>query len=122
GIHVILSSHLLRDVEEVCNAVVVLQGGKIVRHERLSTLSRSSADACSVRIGGDPAAFRAACEQRGLAVIGEKEREFELRLSREGETAPVFAAAVASGAIVRMLRPVRVSLEDALIDVLGSSH
>src|SRR5262245_57078082 len=119
GIHVVLSSHLLRDVEEVCNAVVVVQGGRIVRHERLSALSRSSADACAVRIGGDPAAFRAACGERGLAVISEKEREFELRLVREGETAPVFAAAVASGAIVRMLRPVRVSLEEALIDVLG---
>jgi hypothetical protein len=33
----------------------------------------------------------------------------------------VFAAAQESGAIVRMLRPKRISLEDALIDVLGRS-
>jgi len=119
GIHVLLSSHLLRDVEEVCNAVVVMQGGKVVRHETLSTLAHGSPDACSVRIGGDPAAFRAACESRGLAVISEKERDFELRLVREGDTATVFAAALSAGVVVRMLRPSRVSLEDALIDVLG---
>jgi ABC-2 type transport system ATP-binding protein len=119
GIHVVLSSHLLRDVEEVCNAVVVLQGGKVVRHETLSALSRSSPEACTVRIGGDPDAFRAACEARGLVVTSEKDRDFELRLAREGETSAVFAAAVASGAVVRLLRPARVSLEDALIDVLG---
>ncbi len=119
GIHVLLSSHLLRDVEEVCNAVVVMQGGKVVRHETLSKLAHGSPDACSVRIGGDPAAFRAACESRGLAVITEKDRDFELRLAREGETATVFAAALSAGVVVRMLRPSRVSLEDALIDVLG---
>jgi ABC-2 type transport system ATP-binding protein len=119
GIHVVLSSHLLRDVEEVCNAVVVLQGGKVVRHETISVLAHSTPDACSVRIGGDPAAFRAACEERGLVVTAEKDRDFELRLAREGDTATVFAAAIASRSIVRMLRPSRVSLEDALIDVLG---
>jgi ABC-2 type transport system ATP-binding protein len=119
GIHVILSSHLLRDVEEVCDAVVVLQGGRLVRHESLSVLSRGRPDAALVRITGDQDAFRAACEERGLSVMAETERELELHLAEAGQTAPVFAAAVASGAIVRMLRPMRVSLEEALIDVLG---
>ncbi|HTE05384.1 MAG TPA: ABC transporter ATP-binding protein [Planctomycetota bacterium] len=119
GIHVVLSSHLLRDVEEVCNSVVVLQGGKIVRHETLSALAHSSPDAYSVRIGGDPAAFRVACEAAGLPVLAEKERDFELRVPPAGGTAAVFGAALAAGTVVRMLRPSRVSLEDALIDVLG---
>jgi ABC-2 type transport system ATP-binding protein len=118
GIHVVLSSHLLRDVEEVCGSVVVLQGGRLVRHETISALSRGATDACSVRIAGEPEAFRSACEERGLSITSGKLRDFEIRLAKEGETAPVFAAARASGAIVRMLRPVRVSLEDALIDVL----
>jgi len=119
GIHVVLSSHLLRDVEEVCNAVVVLQGGRVVRHEQLDVLSRSEPNACSVRIGGQPDAFRSACEQRGLSITSEKDREFELKLAKEGETNTVFAAAEAAGVVVRMLHPVRISLEDALIDVLG---
>ena len=121
GIHVVLSSHLLRDVEEVCHSVVVLQGGKLVRHEQLSTLARGAPDACAVRIAGDPEAFRAACQARGLSVLDGKERELEIKLAQQGATAPIFAAAKESGAIVRMLRPVRITLEDALIDVLGRS-
>jgi ABC-2 type transport system ATP-binding protein len=121
GIHVVLSSHLLRDVEEVCHSVVVLQGGKLVRHEQLSTLARGAPDACAGRIAGDPEAFRAACQARGLSVLDGKERELEIKLAQEGATAPIFAAAKESGAIVRMLRPVRITLEDALIDVLGRS-
>ncbi len=119
GIHVVLSTHLLRDVEEVCDAVVVLQGGRMVRHERLDSLARNTPDACMVRIVGDGARFRSACEQRGLTVSAEDERDFELHLTSGGDTGPVFAAAQASEVIVRELRPVRVSLEDAIIDVLG---
>ena len=93
--------------------------GHLVRHETISTLARGATDACSVRIVGDAQAFRRACEQRGLQITAEKQRDIEIRLAQEGQTAPIFAAAQASGAIVRLLRPVRVSLEDALIDVLG---
>jgi ABC-2 type transport system ATP-binding protein len=122
GIHVLLSSHLLRDVEDVCDRVVVVQGGKIVRAEEIKTLAHSTADAASVRVAGDAAAFRAACEQRGLKVLEEKDREMQVKLASDGDTRPLFAAAVASGVILRSVRPVRITLEEALMDVLGTAR
>jgi ABC-2 type transport system ATP-binding protein len=119
GIHVLLSSHLLRDVEDVCDRVIVVQGGKIVRSEEIKTLAHSQADAASVRVAGDVAAFRAACEQRGLKVIEEKDRDLQVTLAGDGDTRPLFAAAVAAGVVLRSVRPVRITLEDALMDVLG---
>jgi ABC-2 type transport system ATP-binding protein len=119
GIHVILSTHLLHDVEEVCSAVVVLQGGRLVRHEKLDALARSSTDACFVRLAGEPSAFVAALAGKGLEVSEQKDRDLHVRLSGADETGPVFAAAVESGAIIRELRPVRVSLEEAIIEDLG---
>jgi ABC-2 type transport system ATP-binding protein len=119
GIHVLLSSHLLRDVEDVCDRVIVVQGGKIVRAEEIRTLAHSQADAASVRVAGDVGAFRAACEQRGLKVLEEKDRELQVQLAGDGDTRPLFAAAVASGVVLRSVRPVRITLEDALMDVLG---
>ena len=122
GIHVLLSSHLLRDVEDVCNRVVVVQGGRVVRHEEIRTLARNQADAAAVRIAGDPAAFRAACEARGLVVLEEKDRDLDVKLLGDGETRPLFEAAVAAGVILRSVRPVRITLEDALMDVLGAAR
>jgi ABC-2 type transport system ATP-binding protein len=122
GIHVLLSSHLLRDVEDVCDRVVVVQGGKVVRAEEIRKLAHSTADAASVRVAGDVAAFRAACEQRGLTVLEEKDREMQVKLAGDGDTRPLFAAAVASGVILRSVRPVRITLEDALMDVLGAAR
>ena len=122
GIHVLLSSHLLRDVEEVCDRVVVVQGGKVVRHEEIRALAQSHGDAALVRIAGEPAAFRAACEARGLSVLEEKDRDLRVKLTGDGETRPLFEAAVASGVVLRSVRPVRVTLEEALMDVLGAQH
>jgi len=119
GIHVLLSSHLLRDVEEVCDRVVVVQGGKIVRHEEIKTLAHSQADAASVRLFGDAVAFRASCEKRGLVVLEQKDRDMQVKLASDGDTRPLFAAAVESGVVLRSVRPVRITLEDALMDVLG---
>jgi len=122
GIHVLLSSHLLRDVEDVCQRVIVVQGGKVVRHEEIRALAHSQADAASVRIAGEPAAFRAACEQHGLQVLEEKDRDFQVKLRGDGETRPLFEAAVAANVVLRSVRPVRVTLEEALMDVLGAAR
>jgi len=119
GLHVVLSSHLLRDVEDTCDRVIVVQGGKIVRHEEIKTLAHSHGDAASVRVAGDIEAFRAACAARGLAVLEQKDREMQVKLPGDGETRPLFEAAVAAGVVLRSVRPVRVTLEDALMDVLG---
>ncbi len=115
GISVLLSTHLLRDVEEVCDTVVVLQNGKLVRHERIDALARSSAEACSVRVVGDREAFEAALTSRGLTVTARKERDLEVALTSENETAPIFASAVEAGVVVRELRPIRISLEEAIL-------
>jgi ABC-2 type transport system ATP-binding protein len=122
GIHVLLSSHLLRDVEEVCQRVIVVQGGRVVRNEEIRTLATSQADAASVRIAGDPAVFRAACEARGLTVLEEKDRDMQVKLKSDGDTQPLFQAAVDAGVVLRSVRPVRVTLEEALMDVLGAAH
>ncbi|HEX5011829.1 MAG TPA: ABC transporter ATP-binding protein [Planctomycetota bacterium] len=122
GIHVLLSSHLLRDVEEVCQRVLVVQGGRIVRNEEIRTLAHSQADAASVRIAGDPALFRAACEKHGLTVLEEKDRDLQVKLKGDGDTQPLFQAAVDAGVVLRSVRPVRVTLEEALMDVLGAAH
>lgn len=119
GMHVVLSSHLLRDVEDVCSSVLVMQDGRLVRSERIDALKHAAPDACSVRlVGPGVEAFGAACAERGVEVLSRKERDFELRMPSEGDTAPVFAAADASDVVIRSLRPVQTSLEDAIADVL----
>lgn len=119
GIHVILSSHLLRDVEEVCSSVVVMRGGQMVRHATVEELQAATEDAWQVTIAGSMEQFRSACEENGLTVHQTKDQSLQISLQPGADVQAVFQAALDSRAIVRRLMPVRVSLEDALIDVLG---
>ena len=49
----VLSSHILRDVEETCSSVVMLARGKVVRQGAISELKKAVANLFEVRIKGE---------------------------------------------------------------------
>jgi len=118
GVHVMLSSHLLRDVEQVCQSVVVLRQGQVVKHADVSELQQSTENACRLILSGDEASFISACSARGLEARMGVQDSVEVRFAGEPDQRAVFAAAQDAGCVVRSLLPLRLSLEDALIDVL----
>lgn len=65
GISVVLSSHLLQDVDRICEQIVIIAGGRILQHERLEALkSRRKAEAeVVVRSGAEKLAE--VCRERG---------------------------------------------------------
>jgi len=75
GLDVVLSSHLLHEVEQVCDAVVILDGGRAVESGRLSDLRGSGVnDELMIEIDGGPtaaAAFLAALHDQGIAAIAD---------------------------------------------------
>ena len=66
GINVIFSSHILEDIEQTCDWVVMLDGGNLVRSAPLDP--PTDGDEVSVEVVGDPAALVLALEQRGAEV------------------------------------------------------
>ncbi|GJM21158.1 MAG: hypothetical protein DHS20C15_10730 [Planctomycetota bacterium] len=119
GIHVVLSSHLLRDVEEVCESVVVINGGKLVMHADIEELSAATEMTWRVGLYGEGSSFQALCSERGVNAAPRRDGGFELSLPEGMNPREVFALARASEVVVRSLEPTRRSLEDALMDVLG---
>src|SRR4051812_29652138 len=80
GIRVVLSSHVLEDVERTCDAVVLLRDGQLMSAGRIETLRGSSRGRLRVRVTGDQEAFRARLAAAGvqaedgddaLVVLGE---------------------------------------------------
>lgn len=114
GIHVVLSSHVLDEVERVADGAVILHAGRVVGSGSLADLQASSTGGVVVEPAGDPAAFVAAVEGRGHAV----ERAGD-RLVVAGTGDEVFDvvrdALVATGLAVRRLEPRRRSLEEVFL-------
>ncbi|MDP9367850.1 MAG: ABC transporter ATP-binding protein [Chloroflexota bacterium] len=56
GIAVVVSSHILEDIERVCDHVVILSGGRLVVSQPIGNLGGDDGDIL-VRVDGDPGAF-----------------------------------------------------------------
>jgi ABC-2 type transport system ATP-binding protein len=116
GISVILSSHLLPDVEFVCPDVIVLNRGQTVAQGSLSELQQAQGDAWMVRIKGRPEAFVQALKKAKMRVF---DQEGLWRVEGKGDGANrILAAADAAGVQVRQVTPKRSSLEDLFMDLV----
>ncbi|MGH2549988.1 MAG: ABC transporter ATP-binding protein, partial [Thermomicrobiales bacterium] len=65
GIAVVISSHILEDIERVCDYVTILSSGKLILAEPMSAIGAGATE-MTVRIEGDSGPFRAALDRAGL--------------------------------------------------------
>lgn len=87
GISVLVSSHLLGELERICEAIVMIDGGRLVRAEQLGTLTGETGTLI-IEIDGDSVAFAAALGAQGLHVRPERQRVLvELPEAAEAVTA-----------------------------------
>jgi ABC-2 type transport system ATP-binding protein len=112
GMHVLLSSHLLPDVEYACSWVLMLHQGKVVGQGSLEDLALRRGNHFSVRIRGDRDAFGRALGADGGSMTVAGEDLLQVTLGDGLGSAAIFRAAVAAGVQVRGLEPTRDSLEE----------
>ncbi len=111
GMTVLLSSHLMNEVEELCNRVAIVRSGRIVYEGEISALKRGAATGYRLETTDDERAL-AVC--RAQAGIGEAQRHagYITFSADEDAVAPLSQALVESGALIRAMAPQTVTLED----------
>ncbi len=113
GMTVLLSSHLLNEVEELCNRVAIVRDGGVAYQGSLAELRRQAGSGYLLRTTDDVRALEVAAAQPGIGEIRAGE-EGGILFSAEGEPA-VAALSLAlseSGAPVVELSPRHATLED----------
>ena len=124
GIHVMISSHLLEEVEQICDNIVILNAGKLIASGQLDKLTGESTglEIELVMVDDLPNAVRdveRALQQVGLTVLREPE-SMTLRIpdGEPGLLPDLVRDAVADvGARLKRLEYRRRSLEDIILDV-----
>ncbi|MCB9831140.1 MAG: ABC transporter ATP-binding protein [Planctomycetes bacterium] len=117
GIRIVLSSHLLRDVEYVCDEVVVMRAGKVVRHEGIEDLKAMSDRNWLVRVRGDEARFLVALAEQGCQHQRSGKDLLAVDTPAPG-SGPIVAAAAAAEVQLRHLAKREISFEDAIMTTL----
>jgi ABC-2 type transport system ATP-binding protein len=118
-ISLILSSHVMPDVESVCDSVVVMNRGTVVMRGPIATLKGSGGRTFEVRIKGDRAAFAERLRREALDCRETDSDLLRVILPAEAGAERLFAAAAGVGAQVRHLRPSRPTLEDVFARAVG---
>jgi len=116
--HLLLSSHLLPDVEHVCRSVVMLRQGRIVRQGPITELTSGEKGTYEVRIRGDVARFGEALKGLGGETREGAPGEGPAFFVRVGDTDAIFRAARAAGVQVRGLKELRRTLENVFLDAV----
>jgi ABC-2 type transport system ATP-binding protein len=117
GIDVILSSHILHDVESVCGRVVILHQGRLAAHDEIRNLTGDTEKVYEVRIKGDHDAFLSALRAAGLE--GTCTDDGSIRIPLADGTESLLRAAVESGVQLRRLGRTRDRLEDLFARLTG---
>jgi ABC-2 type transport system ATP-binding protein len=120
GIDVILSTHILHDVETVCERVVILHQGRVVKEGEIALLTAASDHAYDVRIKGDRDTFVRSLADEGLTSSPLEEPQ-AVRIEHADGTEPILRAAVRSGVQIRELGRAQSTLEELFSQWVGPS-
>ncbi|HBP20366.1 MAG TPA: hypothetical protein DEA08_21565 [Planctomycetes bacterium] len=115
GVTVVLSTHLLPDVEAICDEVVVIAAGKKRRQGRLEDLLAAANRRYEVGFVGDAEAVSRALDGAGFAARPGREGRLELELGEHRSPSDVVLAVREAGAELRHLGPVTQRLEEVFL-------
>lgn len=119
GISVLLSSHLLPDVERLCERVIIMGGGEVLSEGRIAEMNKPHPTLYRVDYTGEPSAFCRRLVESGVRILERVDGFLQIELPRENTQSLVLESARDAGTRVIGLRPKRSSLEEAFLEALG---
>jgi ABC-2 type transport system ATP-binding protein len=119
NVNLILSSHLLPDVERTCEHVVVMDKGTVVAFGPIEDLKGPGGRVYELRVKGDGAAFLDVLRGAGMECHATDEDVMRVFVPDGQDQRALFALAAAHGVQVRHLRPSLPTLEDVFAKAVG---
>lgn len=115
---VVLSSHLMPDVQHVCERVIMVQHGRIVEDSTIQELTAPRDGQFEVQVHAGRAAFQEALERRGGRCIKQHEERMLVELPHGAAADLLFESARDAGTQVRHLEPAKSSLAEVFMKVM----
>ena len=120
--NLIISSHLLRDVEECCDEVLILKEGEIATYCNLEEERRANLRFIEIETQRGNAAFAEAVGNLGCEVAVLSDRKIKMVLPENVRIRDLYQVAVEQNMQIRRLDYKRDSLQDIFLKAMGVSH
>jgi ABC-2 type transport system ATP-binding protein len=120
GVNLILSSHLLPDVEFTCDHVIVMDKGRVATYGTIDAVKGPKGQVFELRVKDGSAQMVELLRAAGYEVHDTDDDIMRVFVPGDGDAGPIFVIAAAHGLQVRHLRPSVPTLEDAFARAVGS--
>jgi len=120
GLSVIVSSHLLPDIERTCDQVMVVFEGRLRAQGMIKDLKKIEGQPVDIELREPSAAFVNEAASRGAQLLTSRGQNYRLQTTGSPEQAAMllFEAARASGAQIRGFTVAERSLEEAFLEAV----
>ena len=119
GMNIIVCSHLLRDIEPVCDEAVILKDGMIVHHCNLEEERRSNRSFVELEVTGDDRHLLMALPEIGAEGVPEGGGRWRIVLPPGVEVDAIWGLAARQNLLVRKLTHRRDTLEEIFLKAMG---
>lgn len=116
---IIISSHILPDIEATCEDVIIMDKGKIIANEKISLIASKEVDIFEIKLGGSTSGFLKKFSKFKYEE-GEKGM-IRMQLPSDFSTREIFDTALESGTHIKHFLKRRSTLEDTFMNVIGEN-
>jgi ABC-2 type transport system ATP-binding protein len=120
--HILLSSHLLLDVEECCDEILILKDGQIAVNCNLEEERKSNRKFLMLETRGDLAGFVSAIKELGCEYAITGDHRLKIVLQAGVEVRDLYQLAAREQVQLRKLSYKRDSLEDIFLKAMENGH
>ncbi len=120
--HIVLSSHLLRDVEECCEEILILKEGRLVVYCNLEDERKANKKFLMLETRGDQKTFAESLSTLGCEYAVTGEHRLKVILDEATEVRDLYRLAVKAQMQIRRLTFKRDSLEDIFLKAMENGH
>ena len=119
NMNIILCSHLLRDVEEICDEVVILNEGRLVHQANLEEERHTNRRFIELEVYGDDSKLADALKERGAEGVSEGGGRWRVVFPLDMELDALWQLVARENLSIRHLTHRRDSLEEIFLKAVG---
>ena len=120
SVRILISSHLLRDIDEVCDEVLILKGGRIAALNNIEAERRSNRSFVELETVGATERFAVSIRGLGCECVTFPDGRIKLVIPDQVEARDLYQVAFEQGVQIRRMNQRRDSLEDIFLRAMES--
>lgn len=120
SMNMIISSHILSDIESTCSHVVIMDRGKIIAEQEVAGIKQNRFNIFDLKLKGDIQSFQK--KFPNFKIEARDRGAFRLHTPADFSREALFKAAWENGIQIRHFKQSRATLEEVFLTAIGENH